>query len=411
MFNEKNKLLNNSLIILFSIYPLAILLGNFAINFFVFITGSIFIFKLLKRDTQISAYKSSLYLLIFFFTSLVINLIFSNNFYLSYQRVAKFFFVIFFIIAFKFLIINYSKKLEVIYKVWSIFFLIVIFDLIFEFFIGKNILGQTSIMSGRLGSFTGEDSVIGNYFFGFSLVFLTYLYNQTNKISLNLAFAIFLIIVSFLIGERANFIKTFIAITIFIFFVYKINYKYKFLSIFVVLILSNLTFLSLNDDYKARYFDQISPILTPNGLNNFLSETKYGAHRNVAKEIFLDNPFFGAGIKNFRVESGKKKYEDLDHKKNRYRISNHPHELYYEFLSETGIFGLICFLIFIFTSLFVSVKNYFKTRNVYQFSSIIIITLSILPVIPTGSFLATFPSSIFWINYAIMMGYNRNINK
>ena len=251
--------------------------------------------------------ECSLYLLIFFFTSLVINLIFSNNFYLSYQRVAKFFFVIFFIIAFKFLIINYSKKLEVIYKVWSIFFLIVIFDLIFEFFIGKNILGQTSIMSGRLGSFTGEDSVIGNYFFGFSLVFLTYLYNQTNKISLNLAFAIFLIIVSFLIGERANFIKTFIAITIFIFFVYKINYKYKFLSIFVVLILSNLTFLSLNDDYKARYFDQISPILTPNGLNNFLSETKYGAHRNVAKEIFLDNPFFGAGIKNFRVESRKKK--------------------------------------------------------------------------------------------------------
>ena len=128
--------------------------------------------------------------------------------------------MIFFIIAFKFLIINYFKKLKLIYKVWSIFFLIVIFDLIFEFFVGKNILGQTSIMAGRLGSFTGEESVIGHYFFGFSLIFLTYLYNQTNKISLNLIFAIFFIIVSFLIGERANFIKTFIAITIFIFFAY-----------------------------------------------------------------------------------------------------------------------------------------------------------------------------------------------
>ena len=116
-------------------------------------------------------------------------------------------------------------------------------------------------------------------------------------------------------------------------------------------------------------------------------------------------------LKTLELKVEKKKYENLDHKKNRYRIANHPHELYYEFLSETGIFGLICFLIFIFTSLFVSVKNYFKTRNVYQFSSIIIITLSILPVIPTGSFLATFPSSIFWINYAIMMGYNRNISK
>ena len=265
---EKNKILNNSLIILFSIFPLAILLGNFAINSLVFITGSIFIFKLLKRDTQISSYKNTLYLLIFFFISLAINLIFSNNFYLSYQRVAKFFFMIFFIIAFKFLIINYFKKLKFIYKVWSIFFLIVIFDLIFEFFVGKNILGQTSIMAGRLGSFTGEESVIGHYFFGFSLIFLTYLYNQTTKISLNLIFAIFFIIVSFLIGERANFIKTFIAITIFIFFAYKINYKNKFFSIFVILILSYLTFLSLNDDYKARYFDQITPIFSPNGLDN-----------------------------------------------------------------------------------------------------------------------------------------------
>jgi O-antigen ligase len=143
-----------------------------------------------------------------------------------------------------------------------------------------------------------------------------------------------------------------------------------------------------------------------NGLSKYLENSQYGAHRNVAKEIFLDNPVFGVGIKNFRIESRNGKYESLEHKMNHLRGSNHPHELYYEFLSETGIFGLICFLIFILSSLIFSIKNYLKKKNIYQLSGIIIVLVSILPVIPIGSFFATYTSSIFWINYAIMMGYN-----
>ena len=165
-------------------------------------------------------------------------------------------------------------------------------------------------------------------------------------------------------------------------------------------------FLFIDDYYKARYFHQLKLIFTPNGLTKYLGNSKYGAHRNVAKEIFLDNPIFGVGIKNFRIESKNEKYNDLDHKLNHLRVSNHPHELYYEFLSETGIFGLSCFLIFIFSSIILSLKNYLQKKNIYQLSGLIIVIISILPVIPTGSFLATYTSSIFWINYAIMMGYN-----
>ena len=117
---------------------------------------------------------------------------------------------------------------------------------------------------------------------------------------------------------------------------------------------------------------------------------------------------FGVGIKNFRVESANKKYNNLEHKKNHLRVSNHPHELYYEFLSETGIFGLISFLIFIFISIISSFKNFLQYKNIYQLSALIFVLLSILPIIPTGSFLSSYSSSIFWINYALMMGYNRS---
>ena len=64
-------------------------------------------------------------------------------------------------------------------------------------------------------------------------------------------------------------------------------------------------FSSLNDQFKWRYTQDIKLMLNENGLKNYLDNSNYGAHRNVAKEIFLDNPIFGVGIKNFRVESGK----------------------------------------------------------------------------------------------------------
>jgi len=154
-----------------------------------------------------------------------------------------------------------------------------------------------------------------------------------------------------------------------------------------------------------RYFKQIKSLFTNDGLSKYLENSQYGAHRNVAKEIFLDNPIFGVGVKNFRTESPKEKYDDLDHNKNQGRVANHPHQIYYEFLSETGLFGLVSFIIFITYSIFLSLKNYIKKRNIFQFSAIVYVILSILPVIPTGSFLATYASALFWINYAIMMGY------
>ena len=268
--NKRNKI-DTLLLILFSIYPIAILVGNFSINSFIFITGALFIFKSIVDKNNFEIDKKIFFLLIFFFISLCINLIFTNNIYLSYQRVLKFFFVIFFILSFNFVIKYYRQKLKNIFSIWNIIFVLVIFDLCIEFIFGKNLLGQSSMLSGRLGSFTGEESIIGGYFLGFSLIFLSYIYEKKNNIVLNLLIAISLIIICFFIGERANFIKTFLAITLYIFLVYKINLKFKFLLFSLVLFFSYLLFLfissaefsknSVASEYKMRYFLQIQKII------------------------------------------------------------------------------------------------------------------------------------------------------
>ena len=400
----------NSLLFLFSIFPVSILIGNLAINFLTIIISLIFLVSLLSRKVLFENENKIFYLLIFFFISLLINLAFSNDFYLSLPRIIKVFFLIFFITSFKYLIVNSTpRQISKIYKVWSIILAIVIIDLVVEYFKGTNILGLSSMMPGRrLGSFTGQESVIGNYFYGFALITLSYIYqNFSNRNFLNLFFAIFFIVISFIIGERANFIKTFIIISYFIFFIYNFELKQKIFSLLGLISLITL-FLNFSESYKTRYFNQTKDLFQKNGISKYLDNSQYGAQYNVAKEIFKDNLIFGVGIKNFRVENYNKKYHKLDHKKNHLRIATHPHQVHYEFLSETGVFGYFCFLIFMIISILWSIKSYLKNKNIYQLSGILFIIMSILPLLPTGSFLSTYTSSIFWLNYAIMVGYIKN---
>ena len=373
----------------------------------ILIISLLFIFNLIKENINFS-FKNKLYLLyFFFFISLIVNLIFSNDFTLTFPRVIKFLFIIFFIISFNFLVIETKKNDEfTIYKVWSIIFLVIIFDLIFEFFNGRNILGFTSVMPGaRLASFTGNEGVIGGFFFGFVLFFLSYLNYKFKKNNLTFLIALFLIILSFLIGERSNFIKTFLLITIFLTIINQIKFKQQIISL-ILIVFSLILFLNFNKEYKLRYFDQVKILFQKNGINTYLDNSLYGAHYNVAKEIFKDNPVFGVGIKNFRIEShSNKKYESLNHPYNPRRGSTHPHQIHYEFLSETGLFGYFSFLIFLVFSLFFSIKNYLIEKNTFQLSGILFVLISIIPLLPSGSFFSTYSSSFFWINYAVMMSY------
>ena len=398
----------NSLIILFSIFPLAIIAGNLSINTSIILISLIFLISSIIKISLLKGQKKILLLLGFFLISLLINLLFSNNFGLSSPRVIKFFFIIFFIVSFRFLVLNLEKnQINKIYKIWSIIFTIIIMDLIIEFFKGTNIIGLSSQMPGwRLASFTGMESVIGNYFYGFALITLAYFYqNISNKKYLNLLLAIFFIIISLIIGERANFIKTFIIIICFIFLVYDFSLRSKIFSI-VALISLVFIFINFNSSYKSRYFStHLLTILEKNGLSNYLQTSQYGAQYNVAIEIFKDNPVFGVGIKNYRIENLNSKYDDLKHKENRLRWGTHPHQIHLEILSETGLFGYSCFFIFISLSIFFSIKSYLINRNIYQLSGILFILTSMLPLLPSGSFLSTYTSSIFWINYAMMMAY------
>ena len=405
---------------LIALFPIAIITGNFFINLFTFLISLNFLFNI---RYNIHFLKDKLfYILVFFFLTLIINLIFSVNIENTYPRVLKFLFIIFFIYEFQRITQKFNNThLKNVYKLWSILFIFVSLDIIFEIIVGQNLLGFKANLPGRIASFFGDELVVGAFYHGFVLIFLSYLINiKSNKYILLLS-VICIILISFFIGERSNFIKLFISVLIFFLFIVKTNYK-TIISLIVVLVISFLSIINFNNEYKNRYLYQFmptheaSPALRPsgslfsiNGYFDFMKKSQHGAHRISAYQIFKDHMYTGVGIKNFRDVVAEKKYENNEYLLTKLRHGTHPHQIHYEFLSETGIVGYISFLIFILFSLYVAIKNYSTSKNLYQLSGIIFVITSLLPIIPSGSFFSTFGGGIFWLNFAIMIGLNRSI--
>ena len=380
-------------------------------NLFLFVFTLLFIWGVYKKYYSLNILNKNIQiLLLFIFLTFLINLFFSNNFNLTYLRVLKFILIIGSILAFRTLIINCEEdKIIKIYKTWSLIFLLVILDVIYELIFGVNILGFKSIIPGRVASFTGDELNIGHFFSAFCLIFISFQLYSINKNSLNLLIAVLLILISFLIGERSNFIKTLIIISIFIFFIFEIKKKYKILSV-SSLIIFLIVIININPNYKLRYFNQFTNVLSKEGIHHYLDNSIYGAHFKVAEEIFKDNIFFGVGIKNFRIESNKPKYGNKNLIFNDQGAATHPHQIHLEILSETGLFGYIIFLVFLILSIYFSLKKFKESNNYFILASSAYFIFSLFPLIPSGSFFTTYGATMLWINYGLMsVDYKKNI--
>jgi O-antigen ligase len=394
------------LLILFSLFPITFILGNFSINLIFFLISLIFIMDSIKSQKFFFIKDPIFWILSIFFISLVINLVFSIDPSNSTNRVLKIILVISFILQMKRFVQNHQIKFEkIILGFWSLIFLIVSLDGIFEIIFGFNTLGFSTPQEGRVAGFFGEELVLGGFFHCFCLIFISYIFYFFNKSNIFILLTIiFLIIISFLIGERSNFIKVFFSLSFLSLFIIKLKLRYFILS-FVLLFSILFLFINFNYETKNRYVDQVKKIYETKEINSYLIKSPYGAHYNAAYKIFEEFPIFGVGVKNFRIESAKEKYRNDKYEWTQFRSTTHPHQIHLELLSETGIFGYVFFLIFILSSLYLSLRSYLKYRNAFQLSAMLYVIFYLAPILPSGSFFATFSSALFWVNYSVMISY------
>ena len=405
---EKENFLIIQLLFLTCVFPVTYLLGNSIINLFLFLISITYLILIFKKKKKIYFKDFSFLSLILLWMTYLINLFFSQDPSLSINRVLKFFFIIFFICAIKY-IIRYKNYLfeKFIFKTWSIIFLFVFIDLIFEYFAGHNLTGNSSYMPGRLTSFITGELVIGYFYIGFALFAFVYFHQQIENKKYNYLLLIFLVGVSFLIGERSNFIKFFLTILIFFFTAYKLNIREKLIG-FILTVFIIISVIYSNQIYQTRFIDQMPKIFEKNGIKKFILNSTYGSHFNTGINVFKKNYIFGVGIKNYREESVKEIYTKQNKNFNFQIMGTHPHQIHFEILSETGLFGFFSFMTFILYFLYYSSKSYFKSKNKYQLSAILFILCSLIPFLPSGSFFSTYTSILFWFNFAIMTAYNKS---
>ena len=388
------------------LFPIFLIAGNFLINFFYI---CISILSILNFKQKNDFFRSNIfYLLIFFLIYLFINLLLSVNFSNSYPRVIKFLLIILFVKE----IFNFNYKGEIcfekIIKFWTILYIIVTIDIIFELIFGFNTLGFKSYLEGRVASFFGDELIVGTFYHFFSLIVLSYFIKNKYPNFLVILLIITIISISFMIGERANFLKLFFSIILLSLFVLKINFIKKVSLVFLTLLIIGTIFYS-NDSLKKRYYNQISIIYSIDGFKKYFRESSYGAHQSTAFEIFKDNKLFGVGLKNFREESKKNIYENPNYKLTKGRDTTHPHQIHLELLSEIGLIGYFSFFILMIFSIFISAKNYLIKKNPYQLSALIYIISCLIPLIPSGSLFSTFFGGIFWFSYGLMISFNKNL--
>ena len=298
-------------------------------------------------------------------------------------------------------------------------------DLLIEFYFGQNILGNKSYMYGRLSGFFGDELIAGYFYFGFIFFGFVYIYKSYNLKNIFILFLfLFIIFMSLIIGERSNFIKLSLGLSLLTFILIEIKIYKKILFVLLIILFSvafissdNLRSKSLNfvkkigdEKYYVRYYEQLLPIFQKDGFEKLLKETEYGAHYDTAYQIFERHKLFGVGIKNFRLESSKPIYYNEDYFYTFNRSKTHPHQIHFELLSETGLFGYVSFLTLFIYSFYLAIKNYLVFRNSYQLCAMIFILMSLIPYLPSGSFYSSYNSEIFWVNYAIMMAYLKKKN-
>ena len=111
--------------------------------------------------------------------------------------------------------------------------------------------------------------------------------------------------------------------------------------------------------------------------------------------------------KNYRFETCKNSDEQL---KFGYKCLTHPHQLYFEFLSEHGLVGTILILSIFFYLMFKILKSILLSKNYIQIGAFIFVLINFTPLLPSGSFFSDFNITLFWLNFSLMFACNKKTN-
>ena len=396
---DLNKHIYNYFLILFSIIPLTIIAGSaVSVINILLIDFSFIILLTYKKDYYFLKNKTMIYFFILYIY-LIFNSFISINYSEGILRNFGFLRIIILFVA-----INYFFQDEIffkkVFKFWSLFIFIVLIDVLIESFTGKNILGfGGEIYHKRIVSFFKDEPVVGGYLNGFYLIIIGFLLNEfkDNRNYFTVLLSIIFIISILLTGERSNFIRAFLGIGVFFILYKNLDIKKKVIIISATMLL--IFILVFNSSFlKIRFVNQINHLLMK-------QDNIYLHVYESAFEVFKNNKLFGVGNKNYRVETCNKINKNV-----KYICTTHPHQIYFEFLSEHGLIGTLIILLIFYKLIFSKILRTISEKNYIKTGSLIYLILVFTPIIPSGAFFNNYMLTFFAINLSIFYASDKQLN-
>jgi O-antigen ligase len=426
LFFNKLNFFDGLSLLLFSILPISLIIGNAAININILLINILFLIYCSKNRLWDWLKKDIFLYLLILYIFLIMNSLYSyysllenqtNSFYDDEGILRSFLFVKFLLLVFAFsILLDNEKILNLVHKNWLVIIAIIIIDVFFEKFTGRNIIGNISPDGSRIVSFFKDELIVGGLIFCFGYSSSTYFINDSKNKSISPILILFFLLVPlsvFITGEKSNFIKSILLFFIIIYFLRKnrqyLNYKILIVSIFFLtscfIIFSENTRIKYQEIYNRLVVAKENPqegFEVQKTVWNTFSNIKYFAHYDVAIKIFTNYPILGVGNKNFRKECSKEKYFNEKILFSSSRCSTHPHQIHFEILSEQGILGYFLIFGLVLWLSFQSIKKFIKNKNIYHLNNITYVLVFFLPLLPGGGIFSTFNGTLFWVIFSLM---------
>ena len=337
---------------------------------------------------------------------------------LSINKTESFYYSLFFLrwpifaAALSFWIFNDTQKLKIFLKVLSLILIFLLFDIWFQYFFGKDIFGiEIMTYNQRLtGPLSGP--YVGMWVTKiFSITFLIFFLFKKNFFLKNSRFLIFfptcfliLFFSVFITGERMALLMT--IMTILLIFIGLIGNKtFSFFSLFFFFLF--IFFILYIISYALPYEMNRGVYSTIEKISNW-KNSDYGLVWMSAYDVWMLNPFFGAGLHQYRDACESLQIYGTFHDPIGAGVCFHPHNITMQLLSETGLVGFIIFYMIVFMITIELLNIYLKKGKwLLSFVMINIILTCFLPIQSNTDFFSNKYSSIIWLIVGVSIAFKK----
>lgn len=398
------------------LFPIFIITGPLFPELLIVYSFFVTFFYIKSFRRLIFLYRNYIFIFLLWCFFLLISSLNSKFLWLSLETSLFYFRYGILTIVFLFLLIKFKEQEKLLYISFLFSLIFILINSNIQLLLGKDLFGNIYDQK-RLTSLFGDEKILGDYFINFLPLIIALSFSFLNKFKYLTLLIVLLLSNSFILilfsGERTSIFYALLYLIFFMLFAPKNKNIYLSLILFIFILISGI--LIFNNQVKERVLNETIRNFTINLAGNsektiFIFSQQHQYYYQTAYNIFINsNKLIGSGPKTYRelckLEENKSFYDT------NIVCSTSPHNYYVQLLTETGIIGFltVSFIFFYFLIQIINLKindtyNSFKLRSV-----LFVLMTNLFPFLPSGSVFNNYYTIIIFFYFSLYLFYRKEI--